>query len=209
MARETSLIYTFDVARQTGNHGAKRIEIADAACKAILKTGLERTSLNDIARELGFTTGVLRHYFQDKEDLLRFTKNQLFDQMFQRMRAAAERETGMNRLVAMALENLPTTRQSIDMWRLLAAFNGRAVGNPNLMRLQQRRYARGASTYISEIERLQAAGEISAKLDPNLEGTGICAFVEGLAMQIILAPRSHSIEGWKALVTRYIHRTIG
>lgn len=196
------------MARQPGNHGAKRVEIADAACKAILKTGLDRTSLNGIARELGFTTGVLRHYFQDKEDLLRFTKNHLFDQMFLRMKAAAEQHQGIDRLIAMALENLPTDRQSIDMWRLLAAFNGRSIGDAGLLRLQQRRYAKGAATYISEIERLQAEGLIRPDLDARLEGTGICAFLEGLAAQIIMAPKSRSAREWRALVTRYIQRMI-
>ncbi len=197
------------MARQTGDHDAKRIEIAEAACKAILKTGLEKTSLNDIARELGYTTGVLRHYFQDKEDLLLFTKNHLFDQMFLRMKAAAEKEQGMDRLVALAIENLPSSKRSKNMWRLLAAFNGRAMGNPTMMRLQHQRYLKGASIYINEIESLQAAGIVSSDIDPKLEGAGICAFVEGLAAQINLAPSLKKADEWKALVKRYIGRMIG
>jgi len=196
------------MARLSGNHDAKRIEIADAACKAILKLGLERTSLKDIAEALGYTTGVLRHYFKDKEELLSFTKNHLFDQMFVRMKSAAYNENGIERLVAMALENLPATKKSIDMWRLLSAFNGRAIGNPDRMRFQKQRYFKGASIYIAEIRALQESGVINPKVNPDLEGIGICAFVEGLAAQIILAPKLRKSQDWKSLVRRYIERMI-
>jgi len=201
-----SLSYTLAMARQLGDHNAKRIEIAEAACKAILKLGIVNTSLNDISRELGYTTGVLRHYFQDKEDLLRFTKNYLFDRMFRQMKGAADKAEGIDRLIAMAMENLPASGQSNDMWRLLAAFNGRAIGDSTLLRLQHRRYAKGAANYISEIKRLQTQGVISPAINPDLEGVGICAFVEGLAAHIIMAPKARPRSDWQKLVKRYVDR---
>lgn len=193
-----------DMARTKGDHNAKRVEIADAACEVILRVGLERTSLNDIAREQGYTTGVLRHYFHDKEELLLFTKNRLFDNMFKQMRAAAESEQGVDRLTAMALENVPATPKAVKMWRVLAAFNGRAIGNTALMRLQSRRYAKGWDLYINEIDDLQSAGHVGPNIDPRLEGFGICSFVEGLAAQVVMAPKTWGEKQLSQLVTRYV-----
>lgn len=56
--------------RNVVDHDARRIEIAEAACTTLLEVGLERTRLKDIAVSMGYTTGVLQHYFKSKEDLL-------------------------------------------------------------------------------------------------------------------------------------------
>jgi len=42
----------------------------DAARQVIIRNGLEATTLRDIAREGGFTTGLLSHYFADKRDVI-------------------------------------------------------------------------------------------------------------------------------------------
>lgn len=195
-----------DMARKKSDHQARRVEIAEAACKVILRTGLQRTSLSDIALELGVTTGVLRHYFRNKDELLLFAKNLLFDRASERERRAAEAYTGLDRLIAVAVEGLPTTKESLDQWRILATFNGRAVGSRRLERLQHERNVLGWSLYTEEIRALQRAGFIPAGVDPELEGFGLCALVEGIAAQIIMAPRHRSAEEQRGLVRRYVQK---
>lgn len=56
--------------RAQGDQDAKRAKIAQAACDVILRLGLAQASLAEIAREMGYTTGILRHYFANKEELL-------------------------------------------------------------------------------------------------------------------------------------------
>src|SRR5882724_3974313 len=48
----------------------RRRDVCDAARRAITKNGLEATTLRDIAREGGFTTGVVTHYFPDKHAVI-------------------------------------------------------------------------------------------------------------------------------------------
>lgn len=43
---------------------------ASAARRVIIRKGLEATTLRDIAREGGFTTGLLSHHFTDKRDVI-------------------------------------------------------------------------------------------------------------------------------------------
>ncbi len=125
--------------RIKGDHEAKRQEIAEAAYKVILRLGLANTSLADIAREMGYTTGVLRHYFVDKEELLLYAKNFLVDRLNVRARSAAEPFKGMEKLRSLATEMLVLAPGGVDVYRLLAAFNGYALGNPRLMKIQHER----------------------------------------------------------------------
>src|ERR1700722_11100016 len=135
-AKQVSGVGRMARGRTKGDHESKRIEIAEAAYKVFLRLGLERTSLADIAREIGNTTGVLRHYFVDKDELLLFTKNLVFDRTYERAKDAADRSDGLEKLRAMIRELLPTTSESIDGYRLLAMFNGGAMGHPRLMQPQ-------------------------------------------------------------------------
>jgi AcrR family transcriptional regulator len=48
----------------------RRREVCQAALRVITREGLEVTTLRDISREGGFTTGVLSHYFPDKEAVI-------------------------------------------------------------------------------------------------------------------------------------------
>ncbi|MGH3033831.1 MAG: TetR/AcrR family transcriptional regulator [Gaiellaceae bacterium] len=48
----------------------RRREVADAACRVIMRKGLERTTIRDISREGGFTSGVLTHHFPDKQAVI-------------------------------------------------------------------------------------------------------------------------------------------
>jgi AcrR family transcriptional regulator len=104
--------------RKPGDHNAKRMEIAGAACKAFLRLGIANAGLADIAREMGYTTGVLRHYFEDKEQLLLFAKNMLFDRAHERAISAAEDAAGWERLKVLVLDGLRLDQESLDRCRL-------------------------------------------------------------------------------------------
>ncbi len=52
------------------DHESRRDEIANAATRIVSRSGLERATVRDIAREAGFTSGILAHYFRDKDAVL-------------------------------------------------------------------------------------------------------------------------------------------
>lgn len=56
--------------RATERSERRRREVCDAARRVIARNGLEVTTLRDISREGGFTTGVLSHHFPDKKAII-------------------------------------------------------------------------------------------------------------------------------------------
>ena len=54
------------------NHEERREEIAEAAWRVIEREGLAGADLREIAREAGYTTGVITHYFRNKRELMTF-----------------------------------------------------------------------------------------------------------------------------------------
>jgi AcrR family transcriptional regulator len=49
----------------------RREQIIDAALRVFSQKGFERTTNKDIAREAGITPGLIYHYFESKDDLLK------------------------------------------------------------------------------------------------------------------------------------------
>ena len=55
----------------------RRLEVAAAAWRVIVREGLERASMRAIAQEMSCTTGVVMHYFRNKEELILFALHQV------------------------------------------------------------------------------------------------------------------------------------
>jgi len=190
--------------RKPGDHDSKKAEIAEAAYKTLLRVGIANASLADIAREMGYTTGVLRHYFKDKEELLLFAKNMLFDRASERARAAAAGAEGLERLRIMVTDSLSLDSDTIDRWRLLTMFSGQAIGDARLMALQQKRNERFWELLEQELTQLQEAGHLSSQMDAALEARGIVAFGDGLADQVIMKPKAWTAAQLQTLVSSYL-----
>jgi TetR/AcrR family transcriptional repressor of bet genes len=52
------------------DHAARRDEIAQIACRVVAEYGFERATVARIARAAGYTTGMLAHYYESKQDII-------------------------------------------------------------------------------------------------------------------------------------------
>lgn len=52
------------------DHEARREEIALVACRVVAEQGFEQATIVRIAREAGYTTGMVAHYFDTKQDII-------------------------------------------------------------------------------------------------------------------------------------------
>src|SRR5437870_2760635 len=52
------------------DHAQRRDEIALVACRVVAQHGFDGASMVRIAHEAGYTTGMLAHYFDTKQDII-------------------------------------------------------------------------------------------------------------------------------------------
>jgi TetR/AcrR family transcriptional regulator, transcriptional repressor of bet genes len=52
------------------DHAQRRDEIALVACRVVAAHGFDQASMVRVAREAGYTTGMLAHYFESKQDII-------------------------------------------------------------------------------------------------------------------------------------------
>ncbi|MBM0744827.1 TetR family transcriptional regulator (plasmid) [Phormidium sp. CLA17] len=183
----------------------RRIEVAQAAWRVIVREGLDRASMRAIAQELGSSTGVVTHYFRDKEELILFALEQVVENTLEYMRACAGKRQGSDRLEQMIFAALPLEDSGRDDWKVWIAFLGYSIGHDHLIQQHQKRYDHIRQILYQELAELQAAKLIRADLDLILEANALIALVDGIGTGVVICPEQFSAEQQRYLVHQHIH----
>jgi AcrR family transcriptional regulator len=182
----------------------RRIEVAKAAWQVIVREGLDRTSMRAIAQELGASTGVVTHYFRDKEALTLFALEQVFETVVEDMKACAQGQPGIDRLEQMIVAALPLDAIDRADWKVWVAFLGYSIGREPLVQEHRKRYDFLRQMICQELADLQTAQLIRADLDLTLEANALIALVDGIGTGVVICPEQFSATQQRYLVRRHI-----
>jgi AcrR family transcriptional regulator len=183
----------------------RRIEVAKAAWQVIIREGLDRTSMRAIAQELGSSTGVVTHYFRDKEELILFALELVFENVAAEMTARAQGQQGIDRLEQMIFVALPMENVDRDDWKVWVAFLGYSIGREHLIKEHRKRYDLLRQIISQELADLQTAKLIRADLDLTFEANALIALVDGIGIGVVIYPEQFSPEQQKYLLRRHIN----
>lgn len=187
------------------NFDDRRIEVANAAWRVIIREGLDRTSMRAIAQELGSSTGVVTHYFRDKEALILFALERVFENVLDEMKGCTQREQGIDRLEAMLFTALPLENRDKDDWKVWVAFLGYSIGREHLVQKHRKRYDCLRQMLTQALADLQTANLLRADLDLTLEANALVALVDGIGTGVIICPEQFSAQQQQYLVRRHIN----
>ncbi|NEU74662.1 TetR family transcriptional regulator [Hassallia byssoidea VB512170] len=183
----------------------RRIEVGKAAWRVIVREGLDRASMRAIAQELGSSTGVVTHYFRDKEELTLFALERVFENVLEDMKACAKRWQGIDRLEQMIFSALPLKDSDRADWKVWVAFLGYSIGREHLVQEHRKRYDFLRQIICQELADLQKALLIRADLDLTLEANALIALVDGIGTLVVICPEQFSAEQQQYLVRRHIN----
>lgn len=163
----------------------RREEIAYALWRVLAREGPGRASMRAIAREAGYTTGVIFHYFRDKRELMEYGSTLLIDRSIDRIATAAQEDP----LAALA-ELLPLDERRRDEAQLWMTILGWSNSDPDLAEELARRHQQVRHHLRPVISRLRT--------DVDPDGDRICdltdqilAVVDGLTVDTLISPESY------------------
>ena len=182
----------------------RRLEVSEAAWRVIVREGLDRTSMRAIAQEMSCTTGVVTHYFRNKQELILFALHQVTARLQRLMEEAVNNVSGSDRIVAMLSSFLPIDEERQEIVRVWVAFLGYAVGREGLMAAHQQSAGDLRQVIIQELGTLQSQGDIRPDVDPQYEANVLLALVNGVSMDSLIQAcpleRKHQV----LVVKRYV-----
>ncbi|WP_080810507.1 TetR/AcrR family transcriptional regulator [Halomicronema hongdechloris] len=182
----------------------RRLEVSEAAWRVIVREGLDRTSMRAIAQEMGCTTGVVTHYFRNKQELILFALRQVKERLQAAMEQAVESVPGPDRLVVMLAAFLPLDSERQEILRVWLAFLGYAVGRDNLMADHQQSAAQLRTVIIQELEALKAQQILRSDIDPATEANALLALANGLSLDSLIQGQPLSLDQQRLVLQRYV-----
>jgi AcrR family transcriptional regulator len=89
------------------DHDERRTEIVRAIVKVIAEAGVSGATVRTISREGGFSSGVIAHYFSNKDEMIRFAFEFVADRVFRRIDARLKQASGPERVRVILEEHVP------------------------------------------------------------------------------------------------------
>ena len=155
-----------------------------AARSVIVRQGLEATTLRDIAREGGFTTGVVTHYFPDKTAVIVGTFTFAADEWNALVvREVIELPTAEEALVSLVRVSIPTDPVYRSEWRLWSEMWTYAERDPDFAERLVDSDAAWERFVRDVLVRAADAGLIRSDLDVDTEAAVFARLVDGLGLR--------------------------
>jgi TetR/AcrR family transcriptional repressor of bet genes len=115
------------------DHGQRRDEIALVACRVLAQYGFDQATIVRIAREAGYTTGMVAHYFDTKQDIVVAALRLILRRIEERLTAGADAERPD--LLALLTEALPIDEKRYVECAVWMAFWGQVPADRRLKRI--------------------------------------------------------------------------
>ncbi|WP_149260614.1 TetR/AcrR family transcriptional regulator [Actinomadura sp. K4S16] len=161
----------------------RRRDVVAAVWRVILRDGLDRASVRNVASEAGLSMGSLRHYFATQSELLAFTLRAIIERIQRRIAALPPEPDPRRRAALVLAELLPMDEERAVENRVWLAFTARAMVDPDLGALQSEGYAllrEGCRTVARSLDVPEPAVEY--------ETDRLHALVDGLAVHAATHP---------------------
>jgi AcrR family transcriptional regulator len=168
--------------------------------RCVLRQGLDATTLREIGREAGFTTGVITHHFPDKAAVVRACFETVSEEWIggvevRMSRAASVREKFVE-LVRIALPLEPSDQRE---WRLWAEMWAYAGTDPEFVPVLIEVDARWEQQVLRLLYEARGAGLLRPEVDVEMQAGIVVRLIDGVGL------RSWLTDGWGAARRQLTH----
>ena len=190
------------------DHEERRRQIADALLRTAATRGLHAAGMREVAAEAGVSLRLVQYYFGTKEELLLAAMQQLAAQFSDRVLARIQRirEAGCpasprDVIAAILTEALPVDDERRTFNLVYTAYLALSLTDPALAISPLVRNSGVVGDVVAaQLRAAQAAGDMPARLDPDLEAISLLTMSAGLGTSVIVG---HSSAGQAQAVIDY------
>jgi len=169
------------------DHAQRRDEIAHVACKVVAHYGFEQATVARIARAAGYTTGMVAHYYESKQEIILAALRLMLLRIEQRL--TRERDSREADLLDVLSEALAVDAQRFTECAFWMAFWGQVPADKKLKRLNvwvHREYMRLFARCFAEHWQEWSAWPPPVR-DQVLRS--VVTFMNGLTASAVTSPR--------------------
>lgn len=187
------------------DHAERRAQFVEATASLIAAGGISDLRIRDIAREAGFSPGLVAHYFTDQEDLLSETYRWAYRRQAGRFLVAAGAPGGLATLQRALVAILPTDDETEFDWRVRLAYQAQHRTSSQIQEVEKSSQQAFIAQIRRLLERARERGELGDGVEPPLEAMVLASLVTGLATGHLFDPESFD----RRMVVRIIGSHLG
>ncbi|MUG68350.1 MULTISPECIES: TetR/AcrR family transcriptional regulator [Paenibacillus] len=187
------------------DHDHKRKIIAETAWKIIETEGIERASIRRIASEAGMSTGALRHYFSNQDELLLFIMEYFLARGKERSENISWSTNPLNAVRETLLELVPVSQDKQTETGVWLVF---AIRSLTSAALNAKKDELTEGEYIlmeALLEILIKAGYINKTINIEIEKLRLAVIIEGLSVHALLRPDIFTIEKTEQIISHHLN----
>ena len=182
----------------------RRKQLVKAAVAVIHDEGFANATVARIARRAGVSSGIVHHYFADKDDLLFATMRALLAELHRdtvaRQRAATTPRDRVNAIIDASFGDTQFDEQVFSVW---LALYGNARQSDRLQRILSLYHRRLRANLMHDLVKLMDRGGASRLAE------GIGAMIDGLWLRYALTGKPDNPEHPRAITRSYFERAGG
>jgi len=181
-----------------------------AALKLITERGYDRTSLQAIGREAGYSRGLVSHRFGSKEGLLWAIFERTFGEwQTESLAPRVGDRVGVDALRATVEASRAATRRAPEKMRAFYTLLFESLGPLDVLRPKVAEFHRRQRKAVAAWIRAGVqAGTVRADVDPVREAGLFMSMLRGAAYQWLLDPRGTDLDGLHDAIADAVTRTL-
>jgi len=188
------------------DHEQRRRDILEATWRVIAQKGIEAATIREIAREAGFSNGVLSHYFTNKEDILISAHKLAFQRVYERAAIANEGATGIAAVRTALYEALPLDDERRIEAILDVSFWSQALVNDRLNAVRRDSIVAGREWWIGMLQAGRDRGEVVSPASNNTLVDEIQALIDGISVEAVMYPDDMVSDRQRAIADAFLDR---
>lgn len=170
------------------DHDERRAEVLAAVWRVIERAGIEHATVRSIAKEAGYSAGILGHYFEDKEDILTSALRLSHQRTRERWARKLASLSGIEALRELIYDNLPLDEERVLETRLEISYWARSLSNADVLAVKRKESEELYGRVQSLVAEAQERGEIHADVVVEEATERLMALVDGLSLHAVLYP---------------------
>jgi AcrR family transcriptional regulator len=188
------------------DHDERREELLEAVWRVIARDGMEGTTIRGIAKETGWSTGVLSHYFADKDEIITSALRLAYERIATRWDEKLDGLSGIGALYELVLDNLPLDDERRLETQLLMNYWSMMIRGHDLTARPRRRGPLLIDLLTRYVREGQEAGEIRRDEAPEDIAERLLGLIDGFSLHALLTPERLPDERQVTLVDQEFDR---
>ena len=178
--------------------------ILAAACRAIVRLGVDATRIVDIAREAGTSTGTVHYYFETKDDVLTAALRWANERPYERVDELLGSDAGdLSRLAALLELSVPYAGKPREDWVSFLELWGHLLYRPDLVPVGERVELRWRGYFLDVLRSGTAAGVFDPVAPVDEVAERLVALVDGLGLKAAVGRSPTTPERMREILFRF------